>query len=139
MCKALLVAVLLFPSLCCAQALPGGQYVMPSSPAMDSYAPQHKEKFAVHVLCLMPVKDRNGSTSEKLTLIGKYSIVDSQWPGLKKNIAKFCKQQNLQVSEVHTEALPITIHLEQIPPKPKKESPPVVYPKGTGPAPYKTR
>lgn len=118
------------------QALPGGQYVMPSSPAMGSYAPQPKERFTVEVYGPGFRIDRDGNKVEdKETLLGTYSIQDSQWPGLKKNIEKFCRQKKLQVAKFEPGS---SVHVYLIPTPPQKSkvqlNSDLDYEKGVSPA-----
>lgn len=95
------------------QALPGGVYT--AIAGMSSYAPQHKARFEVQLVSPFPVIDKNGNEKIVEKVVGRYFIQDSQWPGLKKNVVKFCKQQNLYVTTVDP-GNPVVIHLQQAPP-----------------------
>lgn len=110
----ILAALLLVPSLSFAQATPGGVYRAPGDLESWSYEPQHKDKFTVEVIAPWVEKDKTGREVHSEKTIGTYLITDSQWPGMKKNVEKFCRLKKLRVAKVDPGST-VTIYLEVAP------------------------
>lgn len=144
---ALLAFIVLFPAVCSAQGTPGGVYRAPGQLEDWSYEPQHKARFTVQVIAPVTRVDKQGREYETEQVIGRYSITDSQWPGMKKNVQKFCRQRKMVVFEIDGSD-PVRISLVPAPEpdepeetEPKKELPPTDpnYAKGLSPAPAKKK
>ena len=114
-----LVAFAVMGSVCWGQGTPGGTYRAPGQLESWSYTAEPKARFIVEVKAPVQGFDAQGKPQESIKTIGKYAIMGSQWPGLRKNIEKFCKDNKMVVTKVNMEGSPKQIYLIPIPPAAK--------------------